>query len=391
MEEIDRIVQLLTSYWEGSMTSEMAHELEILFQRYPFLENVVADLHQEADLRDALTHYESLFNESSQEREQQMLERVIAATHRPGQDSGKVRRFPVVWKYAVAASLAVICLCGIWWKANRLSRTPSTTADVAVLAPGANKATLRLPDGRELTLSTAHEGIIAGEELTYSDHTPLLDESLDRNAPLVMTVPRGGQYQLLLDDGTKVWLNADSKLEYPPVFTGNQRMVKLEGEAYFEVAKGKTPFLVQTPSDRVEVLGTYFNVSAYRDDAASTVSLLQGKVKVSLPDATSEILRPGQQSVVKNNTLVVQDVDVNESIAWKNGEFMFNQENLDAVMQKLARWYDIEIEVAPELADMQIWGSLSRYDNFDEVLRFIKMTDDDIQFAIEGRRVTFMK
>jgi len=388
MREIDRIVQLLKRHWEGDNGQEMAHELEALFHRYAFLEKMVADLHQEDMLRDALRQHESLFDESSPAREDKMLQQIIATTH-PAKRHNSHRAG--VWKYAVAASILVVFTASIWFMVNNLSHTPSPIEQVAALAPGSNKAVLILPDGRQLALSAAHEGIVVGKALMYKDHTPLLDEPIDVNNSLTMATPRGGQYQLLLHDGTKIWLNAESKLRYPPVFSGDQRAVWLEGEAYFEVAKASTPFIVHTPNERVEVLGTHFNVNAYRNETTSAVSLLEGKVNVSLADATGEILLPGQQSIVTNNTLAVRDVDVLESVAWKNGEFMFNKENLDAVMRKLARWYDIEIDVAPELADIQIWGSLSRYDNFAEVLRIIKMTDNDIQFSIKGRRVKLMK
>lgn len=389
MREIDHIVQVLKRHWEGDTAPALAHELEALFRQYPFLEKLVADLHDESALRHALRAYGTLFDEAAQADEQRMLQRVITATHPT--PAPQLRSRHRIRRYGIAASIAAVCALVFWFVANRPSHTAVQQAAIASLSPGTNKAVLILPDGRRVALSTKHEGIVAGETLTYNDHTPLLDESFDGSATLVMTTPRGGQYRLQLHDGTRVWLNAESRLEYPPVFGGRQREVKLTGEAYFEVATAGTPFIVHTPGEHIKVLGTHFNVNAYADEPTSAVSLLEGKVKVSLPDATSEVLMPGQQAIKKANTLAVQTVDVSESVAWKNGEFMFNNEHLDGVMRKLARWYDIDIEVPPELADIQIWGTLSRSGSFAEALRLIQMTDDEIQFTIAGRSVKLMK
>src|SRR5690606_11027807 len=224
------------------------------------------------------------------------------------------------------------------------------------------------------------------------DGSTVLDEDIDAQTMLTLSTPRGGQYQITLPDGTKVWLNAESKLHYPYRFTEDARHVELEGEAYFEVAhREDIPFTVTTSKEKVEVLGTHFNINSYQTDIYSTLALLEGKVRVSLEDNATTVLRPGQQSLVTNGKMEVQTIHVEESIAWKDGEFMFNNETLANAMKKLARWYDLEIEISPEFQNVEIWGSVSRYDNFNKVLKLIKMTDDRIRFQVEGRRVRLVR
>jgi len=209
---------------------------------------------------------------------------------------------------------------------------------------------------------------------------------------LTLSTPRGGQYQVELSDGTKVWLNAASKLHYPREFLDNHRTVELEGEAYFEVSSGKhRPFIVKTKNEAVEPLGKHFNVTAYINEWLPYVTLLEGKVSVSLENERSKILLPGQQSAVKGAVMQVNEINVAESVAWKNGEFMFNKESLGSVMLKLSRWYDIEVEMTDGVKDLRVWGSVSRYDTFDEILQVIKAIDDSIHFEIDGRRVKIMK
>jgi ferric-dicitrate binding protein FerR (iron transport regulator) len=168
--------------------------------------------------------------------------------------------------------------------------------------------------------------------------------------------------------------------------------VELEGEAYFEVASNKAqPFIVITPMEQVEVVGTHFNVHAYTEETLSKVALLEGKVKVSVSDSQTMVLQPGQQTVVQGNEIRVLHINPEESIAWKNGEFMFNNENLGTALKQIARWYDIHIQVDPTLENLTFWGSVSKFDNFDKVLKIIKMADDDIKINIEGRRVKVMR
>jgi len=206
-------------------------------------------------------------------------------------------------------------------------------------------------------------------------------------------VPYGGQYQLELPDGTKVWLNAGSSLRYPVSFTGHERKVELTGEGYFEVAKNKTmPFRVQTSKQVVEVLGTHFNINAYNDDPSVKTTLLEGSVKVTQNTmGTFKMLKPGQQSVLKNNELQVKEADTEEAVAWKNGLFLFNDQSLDEIMHQVSRWYDLQIVFDDvSLKTQRFGGSISRFKNVSQLLQVLESTGS-VHFKIEGRRLTAMK
>jgi len=206
-----------------------------------------------------------------------------------------------------------------------------------------------------------------------------------------VSTPKGGQFKIILPDGSLVWLNADSQLKFPSAFIGADRKVELEGEAYFEVAKNKSlPFKVITRKEEIEVLGTHFNVNSYGEEETSSIALLEGKVKVAISSTDFDFLAPGQQAVVKNGSMTIHPVNLSEAVAWKNGEFMFNDENMKSVMQKIARWYDIEMVLAPQLENISIWGTVSKYEDIREVLKVIEMTGS-VHFKIEGRRIYVTK
>ncbi|MFD2905052.1 FecR family protein [Sphingobacterium anhuiense] len=214
------------------------------------------------------------------------------------------------------------------------------------------------------------------------------------NEVSTVITPKGGEYKIHLPDGTMVWMNADSKLEFNVAFSKHQRYVKLQGEAYFEVKHlHNKPFIVETPNEKIKVLGTKFNVYAYRSGQKSITSLTEGSVQVA-PVRREErgiVLAPGQQSVRSGNNVRVQDFDVNEVLAWKNGEFMFNQARLEDVTEALSRWYDVEFEFADaELRSVEIWGTLSKSEKLEENLLALQKTQS-AKFEIKGRRVMVIK
>lgn len=391
MQEIDRITQLLKKYIERKGKVSDDKEIRTLIQQYPFIKDLLNEFETEDGLKEALHKYEQLSGDASKETEERMWNRIVKEVESTQQPKPQ-KQLPL-WKYISAACILIIAFVSVWLMQAKPSQTFEQFREVAAaFSPGSNKAVLQLSDGQVIELSSDHQGVIVGENLSYEDGSVLIGGFEDQQADLVLTTPKGGQYQLTLADGTKVWINADSKLIYPNIFAGKVREVELEGEAYFEVAENKEkPFVVKTASERVEVLGTHFNVSAYKEETLSSVALLEGSVKVVLPNDFEKIIQPGQQTVTHGTQMVVQQVNPEEVVAWKNGEFMFNNENLESVMRKLARWYDLEIEVSPALSEVSIWGSVSRYDDFSKVLEIIQMTDQNIRFKVEGRRVKLMK
>lgn len=397
MYTIDHIIQLLQAYLKGEILPDEHAELSMLFEKYPELQDLAKKLEDPANLREELQAYEE-FSTSDPAQEQRILSNIMDKIEAQGNHQPNHRWKLYGWYAAAACFIAVVGL-GIWQINKRDgidTSDPATPVDAVKLAenllPGGNRATLQLADGTGIGLDQQQMGIVMGDEITYTDGSVALATAKDEKRMMILSTPRGGQYQIALADGTKVWLNADTRLSYPNKFTDKQRVVELDGEAYFEVAKvaGK-PFIVVTAKEKVEVLGTHFNVYSFPKEKESKVSLLEGKVKVSVPAGKTRLLQPGEQASVQGEELSVQQVPVDESIAWKNDEFMFNNEPLGTALAQVARWYDIDIEIDPSVAKMKLWGSVSRLDNFDKVLKIIKMTDDKIKVQIEGRRVRLMK
>jgi ferric-dicitrate binding protein FerR (iron transport regulator) len=210
-----------------------------------------------------------------------------------------------------------------------------------------------------------------------------------------LSTARGETYRVRLPDSTAVWLNAASSLKFPVSFSGKKtRSVELSGEAYFEVFEDKAhPFVVRTDQQEVRVLGTHFNVSSYPDELYASTTLVEGAVNVSrpaLPDAKTILLKPGQRSLLRSGNLEVSNVDTQEAIAWKNGDFMFKNEHIESIMRKLSRWYDIEVSYEGDMSDLIFIGVVSRSKNISAVLKIMESTGN-IHFKIEGRRVTIRR
>lgn len=252
------------------------------------------------------------------------------------------------------------------------------------IEPGSNKATLTFSTGQVINLSNAKSGItINANGVAYSDGT-VLNTKLDQKGSTTLQTPNGGQYYIKLPDGSKVWLNAASTLKFPTTFfTTANRKVDLSGEAYFEVAKDpKHPFIVTTNNQEVEVLGTHFNISGYKGEPIKT-TLLEGSVRIN----GKTTLVPGDQSTNVDNDIKVKQVDTDESIAWKNGEFMFRNEPLENIMQKVARWYDLEVSYENTKVGKQVFGgTISKFGKVSEVLMMLELTGD-VHFEVSGRKI----
>jgi len=317
------------------------------------------------------------------------------------------RSYKRIISIGVAASILLIAGIGYLILKNN-----DTTPDQFVIAKkydlpaGTDKAILTLSDGKVIDLNKDAVGKIATEagiEITKAADGTLVYKTLNTGKSdgfNTITTPIGGQYAVILPDGSKVWLNAGSSLKYPTAFAASGRNVTLTGEGYFEVAhmegtKGRVPFTVtvlknQTQSEKVEVLGTHFNINAYADEPFINTTLLMGSVKVALSNNKTTLLKPGQLARLSNENIQVQQADTEMAVAWKNGEFVF-REDLRSAMRKVARWYDVEIvydETAPE--NLMLGGWMSRGTNISEVLNHIQLTGK-VHFKLEGRRVIVSK
>jgi hypothetical protein len=272
------------------------------------------------------------------------------------------------------------------------------------IAPGGNKAILTLANGEKISLTDSKNGKLAAQgaviinktkdgQLVYSSGSNSTPQTIPYN---VVETPRGGQYHITLADGTRVWLNAASSLKYPASFTGNERKVELTGEAYFEVVhNSKSPFRVVTNGQTVEDIGTYFNINAYSDEQFIKTTLVEGAVKVfasghSTALEHSVMLKPGQQSSLNGRQIAVKEVDIDNVIAWKNGQFDFNNDNLGSIMRKVSRWYDVEVVFESEnLKDKALSGIVTRFANVSELLHILERTGE-VKFKIEGRKITIL-
>ena len=309
----------------------------------------------------------------------------------------------------IAAAIALIVVGSYLYKSKLQPTDNQQNVFVNDVAPGKNGATLTLANGRKIQLSTASNGELAkeaGVSITKTKSGELIYEIKDNNKSSqsinTLSTAKGETYQVVLPDGSKVWLNAASKLSYPARFSASgKRKVSLDGEAYFEIAKDKAhPFIVETAKQDVEVLGTHFNVNSYADENITKTTLLEGSVKVSLnsgntaqnnqSNANETILKPGQEASLSNTGKIsVAEADTELAMAWKNGKFIFDNERIEDIMRMLARWYNVEVTYQKGAGDQPFTGSISRSDNISKILEKITYTQN-IHFKIEGRRVTVM-
>lgn len=310
-----------------------------------------------------------------------------------------------------AAAAVLLAVLGAGWLFGWFtSKTPETTAKQPAafhdISPGTNTATLTLADGSHILLDSASTGQLAAEQglaqiiktadgrIEYKN----TGAALNGTATVVyntMSTPRGGQYQLLLPDGTNVWLNAASSITYPVRFSATERKVTIRGEAYFEVSPGRQqPFIVSVAStdgeeSRVEVLGTNFNIHAYDNEQAQHTTLLQGALSVSRGMA-KVLLQPGQQAVIQSadaspTSIPVHQADTDKVMAWKNGLFNFQDADLPAVMRQLERWYNIDVVFEGTVPRRRFQGELPRSLYLSQVLNILK--DMQIPFRVEGRKL----
>lgn len=283
------------------------------------------------------------------------------------------------------------------YKSNFAAKKLKRATAQILVQPGSNKATLTLSDGSSIDLDDSKAGTLCKQGTVTvgkrEDGSLVYQSSGSQNAVALyntITTPKGGQYQLVLSDGTRVWLNAASALKYPATFNGSDRKVELTGEAYFEVAKNKNmPFKVSLNSMSIEVLGTHFNVNAYADEPEVTTTLLEGAVKLTNASGQST-LNPGQQATFgEQNKFKIREVNTDEAIAWKNGYFIFDNENIQHIMRKISRWYDVDIDYAGRVDEGDFGGTTSRSSSISGILKSLELTGT-VHFKVQGRRITVM-
>lgn len=312
---------------------------------------------------------------------------------------------PLFTRWLAAASVILIILAAGWLWSNSGRQNSSLIATGVNkktsndIAPGGNKAILTLADGSTIILDSAQNGMLSQQgnakvikldngALTYQKENSQ-ETKIQYNT---ITTPRGGQYQLVLSDGSHIWLNAASSITYPTVFSGKEREVTITGEAYFEVSHNKEkPFLVSVNNAVVQVLGTHFNVNAYEDEGIMKTTLLEGSVKVSKGDK-SVVIEPGQQADVNkasNLIAINKSVNLEEVVAWKNGLFQFDNTDIKNVMRQIGRWYDLDIVIEENVPYKKITGKIYRNVNVSKVLKIMEALK--IHFEIQGKTIIVTK
>lgn len=310
-------------------------------------------------------------------------------------------RFPS-WMKAVAA--VVLLIGGAIWAVYNAQLSPSGAQLVQEenrILTGSGKATLTLADGSTISLAEVEDGEIAAQEGLRVEKTAdgeiiyRLDDNIitTANAYNSVVTPNGSEYRISLPDGSKARLNAASSLTYPVHFSDEERRVKMTGEVYFEIAKAESlrnkkhiPFIVETDKQEVHVLGTHFNVNAYTDEPAIRTTLVEGSVRVTSSESgQSVLLKPGQQATLTDR-LKIEEADIQQQLAWKNGDFIFQGETLDDILRKVARWYDVDVECPEHFGQLRFNGMVSRSKPLSTIIDIIQSTNK-VNIKLEGRRL----
>lgn len=389
--------KLIQKYLDNQLTSEEYNELWIQLNSYPTdepLDEVLFELWQSSKTS------ESIIQSSVWDTKMQLGKDKLDTDT----SSSKAVIRPIFFKryrWIAAAAIFLIVATSIVLSINNKQKSVYTKNTITKpqqdRLPGGDKAVLTLSDGRTILLDSAGNGVLAQQgstsiikkndgQLEYNTSNGKSDEI----AYNTLQTPMGGQYKLTLPDGSKVWLNAASSLKYPVVFIGNERKVEITGEAYFEIAKDESkPFKVLLNNMEIQVLGTHFNVNGYADEEMIKTTLLEGKVKVLASDQTKYLL-PGQQAQLKSsgNIAVTNEVNLEETVAWKDGNFQFENSDIKAVMRQLARWYDVDVSYKGNI-NKHFIGSISRNVKLSQVLSMLQQTGE-IKFKIEGKNLIVM-
>jgi transmembrane sensor len=383
----DEFIALIGKYLAGLSTPE---EEQLLVRYYKSFQQ--SEEWDEATLGSANVLENKIF--------QRLKETIAEKQQAPVRVMGFFKKYSAV----AAAIVALLLSGGVYFliNHNHFNReTSNSKSGIASkkstndLPPGGNKALLTLSDGSSIVLDSAQNGTLSSQgntkilklnagQLVYHAANTHADEVVYNT----ITTPKGGQYQVTLQDGTKVWLNAASSIHFPTAFAGKERRVEVTGEVYFEVAKNKNmPFKVKANEMEIEVLGTHFNVNAYYDEASLKTTLLEGSVKISNKKGNN-LLKPGEQAVINKtngDAQVITDADVDEAIAWKEGRFQFNNADIPSVMRQIARWYDVEVAYEGNIPTDHFKGKITRNANASSVLKILSRSDE--HFRIEGKKI----
>ena len=352
------------------------------------------------------------FNPLNSNDKELLFQSIIRNKHFDSEVHNEIETIPTfaprLWyQLGIAASILLLIATSLFFYTNRTVDDNIAAKVVepteAIIKPGDDKAILTLSDGTKIILEDAKNGILANQagvsiqktsdgELLYSfsNSANSVTQAEDNILYNKIETPIGGKYQVNLPDGSKVWLNSSSSLRFSALFNGDTREVELSGEAYFDVSKNKSkPFRVITKDQIVEVLGTQFNINSYSDEGPIKTTLIEGSVKITYKNKVV-LLSPGQQFQPKELVSAVLEADTEEVVAWKEGYFVFKNEDIKSIMRKLSRWYNVEVNYSGNIPEVGFGGNISRSKDISEVLDVLQLTNA-IHFKVEGRRITVMR
>jgi ferric-dicitrate binding protein FerR (iron transport regulator) len=406
MEKVEKIVGLINKYREEVLSQDEQGELDTWLAESTENRSLFEELTDKTSLTDKLKSYSAINSEAIWLKTLQQIE----------PDTKVKPLYPAQrtwWKYpAVAAAVVGISVAGwLYFKPTANQPVAETTVDtknaIAEIVPGSTKAILKLSDGKEIKLDNVNhqEKIQQGAITILNNNGRLLynsENAANGQDPIVgstalyntVTTPMGGQYQVILPDGSIVWLNAASSLRFPIAFAGGERNVSLTGEAFFQVSPmANKPFKVaiETPEGNegnVEVLGTQFNIHAYTEDGGVKTTLQEGSVKLTTKTSNQRVLKPSQEATVdKSGKIIgVKKVDMAGNLAWKNGEFNLEQD-VKSLMQDIGRWYNVKIEYAGKVPTASLNGQIPRDRPVKEVLDILKKYGIEVQLNEKERKI----
>ncbi|MDN3582932.1 FecR family protein [Mucilaginibacter flavus] len=377
--------QLINKYLNGEASVE---EEQLLLELFDSL--------QESDTWDEETMG------IKQQLEERMLQRLHLGIRQSQQQPDPKALYGIIYRVTAAAAVIMAIIgAGLYYSLMYPVKFPVTAVNKTPVMhdadPGKNKAILTLNNGEKVVLDSARIGTLAKNgnvsvtkardgQLVYTVEDAKSSDSQAAYTYNTISTPRGGQYQVILPDGSKVWLNAASSIKFPTAFAANERNVQLTGEAYFEVTKNAAkPFKVSVDGLNVKVLGTHFNIMAYNDEDAIKTTLLEGSIQLS-SGGNSSILKPDQQGIVKGNRISVMDVEAEKFVAWKNGYFEFNRSSILDIMKQLSRWYDMQVVYEGKIADDEFVGRIERSAKLSRVLHILELSH--VHFKVEDKKIT---
>ena len=408
MTDKERIYYLIQQKRNGRLSPEERADLNILMKEGEAVRAVLYEMMEKIEAEGQAAGKERQVDASRWDND--ITEILAMDKMEKVQDAGNTnsRRISMQrrWWMAAAAVLVIGLMTGLLVR-RHLQRAPVAVNGHEVnrdVAPGGNKAILTLSNGQQVVLDSAQNGVLSQEgrtrvvkladgQLAYEENAGTggagrtkADKTVLYNT---MSTPKGGQYKLILPDGSAVWLNSESSITYPASFTGEVRGVSITGEAYFEIAKDKTrPFHVKMKDVEIGVLGTHFNVNGYEDEDGIKTTLLEGSVKVE-KGGSATILKPGQQAWARETVSVTDKVDIDQVIAWKDGYFSFEKADIRTVMRQLARWYNVEVLYPASIPKGGFSGEIGRGLTLAQVLKILEK--ERVQFKIEeGRRIVIL-